>query len=161
MGTPTLTPVNVSTPTSTPTQTVTPQATLIPANTATPTQTPMPTPTLTPTLTPTPLPSDLRIDHVEWNPPGPDLDGEYVLIENRGPGRQNMTNWMLSDDSNHTYSFPDGFILAGMAFVRVWTKSGRDTSIDLYWERSSGVWGRDDTAFLLDDTGTVIDRYEW
>jgi micrococcal nuclease len=98
---------------------------------------------------------------VEWNPPGPDLDREYVMIENRGPGSQDMTGWTLSDDSDHVYAFPDGFVLAGTASVRVWTKSGRDTSIDLYWGRSSGVWGSDDTAFLLDDIGTVIDRYEW
>lgn len=90
------------------------------------------------------------------------MDGEYVLIENRGPGSQDMTNWTLFDELDHTYTFPDGFVLAGKAFVRVWTKSDRDTSTNLYWGRSSAVWGNDgDTAFLSDDTGTVIDRYEW
>jgi len=99
---------------------------------------------------------------VEWNPPGADLDGEYALIENRAAGSQDMSGWTLSDDSDHSYTFPDGFILPGGSSVSVWTKSGADTGADLYWGRSSAVWANEgDTAFLRDSAGTLIDSVSW
>ena len=104
----------------------------------------------------------MHIAHVEWNPPGPDWDGEYVLIENRGADSQDMTGWTLGDTNNHTYFFPDGFILADGAEVRVWTRSGVDTNDDLFWGRSSAVWGNEgDAAYLRDDMGTLIDFLSW
>ena len=104
----------------------------------------------------------MRIDHVEWNPPGDEYEGEYVLIENRGPGAQDMTGWILSDEDDHNYDFPSGFILAGGVNVSVWTREGHDTQTNLYWGRSDPVWGNDgDTAYLWDDTETLIDFLTW
>jgi hypothetical protein len=104
----------------------------------------------------------VRIDHVEWDPPGDEYEGEYVQIENRGPGAQDMTGWTLSDESNHVYDFPDGFSLAGAAWVRVWTMAGTNTQSYLYWGRDDPVWGNDgDTAFLQDDRGNVVDFLTW
>ncbi len=90
------------------------------------------------------------------------MDNEHVLIENRGPGSQDMTGWRLSDQEQHYYFFPTGFILESGNDVRVWTGSGTDTDADLYWGLSNGVWGdRSDTATLWDSTGAVIDSLTW
>lgn len=178
VATPTLAPTSTSTPTETPVPTKTPQPTpttptLTPVPTATLTNTPTPTstsqetppptstPTLTDTLTPTPLPSDLYIFEVEHSPPGPDLDNEYVLIENQGAGGQDMTGWTLRDDQGHAYFFPADFVLSGGASVRVWTGSGTDTTTDLYWGLADPVWGSQDTAYLYDDIGETIDWLSW
>ncbi len=163
-----------STPTCTPTPTQTPEPTLTPTPTATPTASPTPphtpqttppsltdTPQPTDTPTPTPIPADLHVAYVEYNPPGADLDGEYVLIENLGAGSQDMTGWTLSDDNFNTYFFPVGFILGGEASVHVWTKGGDDTATDLYWGRGDPVWGNPDTATLRDNAATVIDSLSW
>lgn len=90
---------------------------------------------------------------------GPDLEDEYVLIENRGAGSQDMTGWTLWDEQSHAYLFPADFILPGGASVYVWTKSGTDVvATDLYWGLDSPVWGNsDDAAYLRDNTGTVVD----
>ena len=93
--------------------------------------------------------------------PGPGLDNEYVLIENQGPGDQEMTGWTLSDENNNTYFFLPGFVLRAEQEINVWTKSGTSTGTDLYWGREDGVWGQDDTAYLRDDTGTVVSVYSW
>jgi competence protein ComEC len=120
----------------------------------------MPTLTRTPTRTPspTPSPSDLHIVHVEH---GPGLDNEYALIENRGLGDQDMAGWTLSDENDNSYFFLAGFILRGGQEIYVWTGSGTDTDVDLYWGRDNGVWGSSDTAYLRDNTGTVIDFLSW
>ncbi|MCK4317076.1 MAG: lamin tail domain-containing protein [Anaerolineae bacterium] len=97
---------------------------------------------------------------MEYNPPGSNLD-EYVLIENRGAGSQDMTGWALYDEQWHAYFFPADFILLGGDSVRVWTKSDTDTATDLYWGLDDPVWGNSgDTAFLR-DSRNVIDWMRW
>jgi hypothetical protein len=116
------------------------------------TPTPVPTPTLTPIL------ADLHIDHVERS----DWDGEYALIENRGDVSQIMTGWTLHNKIGQTYYFPTGLTLAGKAWVRVWTKTGKDSSTDLYWASSIAIWDiKGDTAYLRDDTRTLVDSFSW
>ena len=106
------------------------------------------------------LTSALTIAQVEWNPPGPDLEGEYVMITNRGEDIQDMTGWTLSDADYHTYSFPTSFFLCSKCSVRVWTKSGTDVVTNLYWGRSSAVWDNTgDCAYLRDGAGTLVDSY--
>ncbi len=156
LGTPTLTQTPRPTPeapssTDTPTPTGTPSAT----PSATSTNTSTPTPTRTPTSTP--LPSDLHIIHVEYA----GFENEHVLIENRGPGGQEMTNWKLYDENHNTYYFQAGFTLSAGRVITVWTKSGVSTWTDLYWKRDNGVWGQDDTAYLEDNTGTIVDSFTW
>ena len=153
---PTLAPTPAQAPVPTDTPQPTPTApTLTPAQTLTPTPTNTPTPTSTPS--PTTAPSDLQIVHVEY---GPDLEDEYVLIENRGAGSQDMTGWALYDEQWHAYFFPADFILLGGDSVRVWTKSVTDPGTDLYWGLDDPVWGNPDTAFLR-DSRDVIDSLGW
>jgi hypothetical protein len=97
------------------------------------------------------------------------LDNEYVSIENQGLGDQEMTKWTLSDrsdqtylSSDHTYHFLPGYTVHAGQVITVWTKSGTSTGTDLYWGREDGeVWGQDDTAYLRDDIGTVVDFFSW
>ena len=148
------------TPTTTPSVMPTPTETL--AASPTPTHTAQPTSTPTDTPTPTPLPSDVRITHVEYNPLADPLVDEYVMIENRGFGSQDMTGWTLSDDNWNTYFFPPGFVLPGGESVLVWTTSGTDTDERLYWGRDDPVWGnQNDTAYLRDNRAAVVDSVSW
>lgn len=139
--------------------TATPTAT--PGATATPTATPiMVTPTATPTSSPAPIP-DVRITYIEYNPPGSDVEGEYVLIQNFTGSLVNMTNWTLRDQAGNTFTFPP-FPLSPGASVRIWTKSGTNTAQDLYWGRGTAVWNNDgDTAYLRDSLGALIHTYSY
>lgn len=165
-------PVETATPV-TPTQTSTPEAT---SQSLTFTPTPVPTPTSPPRPTPTgalgPSASSpsLRIAHVEYNPAGDepdeehviDLDQELVTIENPGTGDQDMSGWTLNNDRLDTYRFPDGFILCSETSVRVWTKSGTDTGVDLYWGSEKEMWDNErGVAYLRDHTGALIDALDW
>jgi hypothetical protein len=104
-------------------------------------------------------PANVVITYIEYNPPGDDVQGEYVRIENSGGLAANMTNWTLADIAGHVYTFPT-FTLNPGAYVRVWTKSGTDTASDLYWGRGAAVWNNTgDCAYLRDSGGSLIDGY--
>lgn len=124
-----------------------------PTATATPTALPA---TATPTPTSAP-PANVQIRYIEYDPPGPDEDGEYVRLENLGGSSAVMTNWTLRDDANHIFTFPT-FTLAAGATVKVWTGSGSNNSSNLYWGSGAAIWNNSgDTATLRNSGGQVID----
>ncbi|MCS6883202.1 MAG: lamin tail domain-containing protein [Oscillochloridaceae bacterium] len=102
------------------------------------------------------------IAHIEFNPPGADVEGEYVLIRNTSSQPMNMTGWKLHDSAQrHTYVFPQ-FVLSPGAEVKVWTRAGTDDAANLYWGRRVAVWNNTgDTGTLLDASGAVVSRYTY
>lgn len=102
------------------------------------------------------------IAYVEYNPPGDDVSGEYVLIKNEGLIDVDMSGWQLKDEQNHVFTFPNGFILKAGASVKVHTGSGEDTDTNLYWGRGQAVWNNGgDTAYLYDSNGNLVDSCSW
>ena len=84
---------------------------------------------------------------------------EWVEINNMGELAQELTNWTLQDQQNHTYTFPV-FVLDPEGVVKVHTETGNNTDADLYWNMASSVWNNDgDVATLANETGNVIDIY--
>lgn len=93
---------------------------------------------------------------IEYNPPGPDEDGEFVRIVNLGGTTQTMTNWTLRDIANHVFTFP-GFSLPAGGAVQVWTGIGTNNSSNLYWGSGAAIWNNTgDTATLRNNSGQVI-----
>lgn len=106
-------------------------------------------------------PANIKITFIEYNPPGDDVQGEYVRIENQGGRAQTMTSWTLRDVANHIFTFPS-FTLAAGGTVRVWTKSGTNTTTDLYWGSGAAIWNNTgDTAYLRDGSGALISEYTY
>ena len=96
--------------------------------------------------------------YIEYNPDGDDLEGEYVRIKNFGDTGLDMDSWVLCDEKNSCYKFLT-FTLQSQATVVVWVKEGTDTPQDVYWGNSRSVWNNGgDTAFLKDNSGTLIHR---
>jgi len=107
------------------------------------------------------MPSLVRITHIEYNPSGPDLAGECVIVKNLGGVPVDLTKWTLSDLSRHVFEFPRFFLAPG-ASVRVWTKRGTNTSTDLYWGRGVAVWSNiGDRAYLRDGKGKLVYVYTY
>ncbi len=101
---------------------------------------------------------DVRVTYIEYDPPGDDVAGEYVRIQNFG-GFANMTGWTLRDVANHVFTFPS-FALASGGTVRVWTKAGTNTAADLYWGSAAAIWNNDgDCAYLLSSGGATVSTY--
>ncbi|HJW90989.1 MAG TPA: lamin tail domain-containing protein, partial [Anaerolineales bacterium] len=150
------TPTVSSTPTQT--ATLTPTGTLL-TPTPTPTgtlNTPTPTRTSTPTITPTPM-EEASIVHIEYAPDNNPLD-EYVQIKNNRCANLGMSGWTLNDENKNVYTFPT-FTLTCYSSVKVWTKSGVNSTTNLYWNRTEPVWNdHSDCAYLRDpDQDTPVD----
>ena len=107
--------------------------------------------------TPTPGAANVKISHILYNPDGSDADGEYVELHNLGTVVADLTNWTLRDAKDTTYTFPT-LSLASGAKVKIWAKSGSNTTTDLYWSRNSAIWNNDgDTATLRNAEGADVD----
>lgn len=90
------------------------------------------------------------------------LNDEYVVIKNEGSEAVDMTGWTLSDNANHVYTFPSGFVLDAGATVTVYTGSGNNTQDKLYWESGFPIWNNKcDTAYSKDNKGNLVDSWSW
>ena len=126
--------------------------------TATATNTPVVTPT--PTRTPTPTPG-INIVTIDYDPPNA-LD-EYIEIENTSNSSVDMDGWWIKEDTDgYRYDFPANYTLGGDKSVKVWTRTGNNTSSNLYMGRSEPFWSdNQDTAYLRDDNGDLVASYDY
>ena len=109
------------------------------------------------TSTPAVPAANVQFASILYNPDGNDVEGEYVVIKNSGNVTAVMTNWTLQDEVGTTYTFPT-FTLPAVGSVKVWVKSGTDTTTDLFWGSGSAIWNNaGDVATLQDSDGLVID----
>jgi hypothetical protein len=143
-----------------------PSKTPKPTITGTP-YTPTPTRTVTPTRTITPTPTEtlrpgFHINHIEHTPDDDELD-EYVSITNATGETVYMEGWIIRNEHQppDIYTFPEFSLRSGRT-VKVWTKSGTNSSTDLYWGRTEPVWNPGgDCAYLRkpdpdDDDETIF-----
>ncbi|MBA2724807.1 MAG: lamin tail domain-containing protein [Actinobacteria bacterium] len=112
----------------------------------------------------------IRFTKIQYESPGTDtgsntsLNGEFVVIKNKGAAAKGLRGWKLKDrrntteGGNITFTFPRFRLGAGRT-VTIHSGRGTNTRTDLYWGRSNYVWGDDsDTAYLYKPSGTLADR---
>jgi endonuclease YncB( thermonuclease family) len=111
-----------------------------------------------------PLP-EIVILSVEPNPPGPDeeaLDGERVVIRNRSDAAQDLTGWVLRDESTaNRFEFPTGTVIGSGASIEIVVGCGSAPD-RLTWCNDRPVWNNGgDTALLLDSDGRIVDLHRY
>ena len=80
------------------------------------------------------------------------LEDERVVIRYRGEGELSLANWQLESEAGQVYIFPQLTLFEDGA-VTVFTKTGSDSVIELYWGRTESVWREGDTVTLRDPNG--------
>lgn len=111
--------------------------------------------TSTPTP-PTPVPSaNVVINGVEG---AGELETETVRLLNSG-GEVAMAGWTLEDGTGHRYQFP-AFTFYSTGAVDVHSRSGTDTSIDLFWGLDEPVWLPGRVITLSDQTGRIVSTFQ-
>ena len=83
-----------------------------------------------------------------------DLASEQVFLSRVGDGDLSLAGWKLQDDDGNEYTFPQLELYQGGA-VLVWTKTGANTAVDLYWGLASPVWQSGEKVTLRDASGAV------
>jgi micrococcal nuclease len=84
------------------------------------------------------------------------LNDEYVVFEYDGNTSVNMTDWWVLDEANNEYRFQD-FVLAEGFTATLYTGSGTDTILKLYWGSSKPIWNNDgDSLYLRDAEGFLV-----
>jgi hypothetical protein len=113
-----------------------------------------------------PLPS-VRIAAVDYDPVGPDVPREHVVVRNFSSRPIRLLGWRIQNVFNHpagrpnTFTFPE-FTLTGGSRVRVWTKQGRNDGGNLYWGRNQPAWSNNgDTAILRAASGVEVSRFSF
>ncbi len=86
------------------------------------------------------------------------LEAEYVEILNQSPGDVDLTDWQLVDEDNHTFTFPR-LILSNNGAVKIYSKSGQNSVIELFWQSEDPIWTSGEVATLLDPAGNAIASY--
>ncbi len=87
-----------------------------------------------------------------------DLAVEYVEIINQGQYPADLTTWRLEDEDGHTFTFPALILNSGGA-IKVLSRTGTDTVIELFWQADSPVWQPGETAHLVNPAGELITSY--
>lgn len=88
-----------------------------------------------------------------------DLDMEYVEIHNQSPGAVDLTGWQLRDEQDNTFTFP-ALILNSNGAIKVLSKPGVNSVIELYWQADTPIWQSGETASLLNADGDIITNYK-
>jgi len=81
-----------------------------------------------------------------------DLASERIEILHVGEKEVLLDGWSLIDEQGHQYFFPI-LKLAPQGSITVFTKSGVDIVVELYWGSTEPVWESGEVATLLDPSG--------
>jgi hypothetical protein len=109
-------------------------------------------PTATPTVTLAPTAANAAVTITTILSAG-DVTAEGVEIRNDG-ALVDLTGWTLTDADGNVFTFPEQRLFTG-GLVTVYTRVGANTSIALFWNRNTAVWGTNDVATLRDEDGVV------
>ena len=89
-----------------------------------------------------------------------DLELERVVVRNLVPSELSLAGWTLDDGQGKFYTFPQVTIYVQGGVVSVFSKTGVDTVLDLYWGQESAVWETGKTVTLRDSAGSARATYQ-
>ncbi len=87
-----------------------------------------------------------------------DLTSEWVKIRNVSGEALSLAGWRLYDDDGQEYLFPQ-ITLYGNGAINVYSRSGSDNSMELFWNAAQPVWQSGDLITLVDEQGQIQDTY--
>lgn len=89
------------------------------------------------------------------------VNGEWVMIRNRGSSTLNLTGWQLHDTALEYYAFPSGTSIAPGGWLKVHVGTGVNSSNRQFMGRTYPIFSGADGAFLLDPKGNIRKKSLW
>ncbi len=87
-----------------------------------------------------------------------DLQNEAVALRRVGEGELQLTGWVLSNGRGAEYTFP-GLLLNKNGSVRLYSREGSNSAMELFWDVNQPVWRAGDVVTLTDWQGNVRATY--
>ncbi|MEW6179475.1 MAG: lamin tail domain-containing protein [Chloroflexota bacterium] len=87
-----------------------------------------------------------------------DLQNEAVLLRRVGEGELLLTNWKISNGRGAEFVFPY-LVLNKNGAVRLYTRAGNNTVMELFWGAEQAVFRSGDTVTLYDWQGNPRASY--
>lgn len=87
-----------------------------------------------------------------------DMETEVILLKRTGDGELWLNGWRLEDENNHRFVFPE-LMLNKDGAIKVYTKPGTRSVIELHWGLNEPVWSSGELVTLHDQNGTVKATY--
>lgn len=87
-----------------------------------------------------------------------ELGSENVLIVNESNLAFSLLGWRLEREGGPTYTFGNIPLFPGSS-VRVHTRAGEDSSIELFWGQDDAQWQSNTVARLINDQGIEIYQF--
>ena len=87
-----------------------------------------------------------------------DIASERVFLSRTGKGVLVVSGWRIMDEDGNVFALPNLELYEGGA-VNLWTKSGTQTVVDLFWGLQSAVWESGETVALIDADGKLQASY--
>jgi LysM repeat protein len=87
-----------------------------------------------------------------------DLDSERVVLQRTGEGDLEVAGWRLEDEDGNAYTFPDLILNRGGA-IELYSRTGTDTVVELFWGLERPVWQSGELVTLRDREGAIVATY--
>ena len=87
-----------------------------------------------------------------------DLNLEAVTLKNTGKSAVSLSGWTLKSDGGKEFDFPAFTVYSGGAF-QVFSRSGVNTSLELYWGSTAPLWSSGARVMLLDPGGAIRQEF--
>lgn len=87
-----------------------------------------------------------------------DLDTERVLIRNAYSEAVSLQGWQVKNSTGGAYTFPILTLYPGGS-VSLYSRSGENTSLELYWGLTRAAWKSGITVIVLDFQGNQRAEY--
>ena len=89
------------------------------------------------------------------------IDVEYVEIRNQSQGAVDPAGWQILDEDGNSFTFPTSpsWLLSSEGAVKVLSKSGNNSVIELYWQSNVPIWQSGERVTLLNSEGKIIATY--
>ena len=86
------------------------------------------------------------------------LEVEYVEIINQGEKPVDLTGWQLVNHRDQIFTIP-AMILNSSGAIKIQSKSGVNSVIELFWQSDSPIWESGENARLINDDGEIVSTY--
>jgi len=90
-----------------------------------------------------------------------DLQKEEIDLHYSGSKEFCLNGWKITAAGNQEFTFPAFFQLYTQDVnVKIFSRSGANSPLELYWGLSEPIWKSGDTARLIDPKGNEIATYQ-